>query len=71
MPVLDPRRRLAWAGLFGSPVIMLLVVVLGWRLPDWAMFGLSVAFAGGFVYLVATMSNRRPGDGPGDDGAVV
>lgn len=71
MPVLDPRRRLAWIGLFGSPFVMLVAVVLGWSLPDWVMFGLAMGFAGGFVYLVATMSNRRPGGGPGDDGAVV
>jgi hypothetical protein len=70
-PVADPRRRLAWAGLFGSPVIMLVAVVLGWTLPGWLMFGLAGSFAGGFVYLVATMPNRRGGDGYDDDGAVV
>jgi hypothetical protein len=69
--VSDPRRRLAWTGLFGSPFVMLVAVVLGWRLPDWIMFGLAFGFAGGFVYLVATMPNRRPGDGSGGDGAVV
>jgi hypothetical protein len=69
--VSDPRRRLAWTGLFGSPFVMLVAVVLGWRLPDWIMFGLACGFAGGFVYLVATMPKRRPGDGSGDDGAVV
>ncbi len=66
--VTDPRRRAAWAGLFGAPLIMLVAVVLGWTLPGWAMLGLAGGFAGGFVYLVATMPNRR---GPGDDGAVV
>jgi len=71
MPVLDPRRRLAWLGLFGSPVVMLVAVVLGWSLPSWLMFCLALSFAGGFVYLVATMPNRRPGDGSGGDGAVV
>jgi hypothetical protein len=67
--VADPRRRAAWFGLFGSPFVMLVAVVLGWQLPGWLMLGLTGAFAGGFVYLVATMQNR-PG-GPGDDGAVV
>ncbi len=71
MPVLDPRRRAAWAGLFGSPFLMLVAVVLGWRLPGWLMLGLAGAFVGGFVYLIATMPNRRPGDGSGSDGAVV
>lgn len=69
MPVLDPRRRMAWAGLFGSPLLMLVVVVLGWTLPGWLMFLLALAFTGGFVYLVATMPRKR-GDGY-DDGAVV
>jgi hypothetical protein len=69
--VSDPRRRLAWAGLFGSPFVMLVAVVLGWRLPDFIMFGLAFGFAGGFVYLVATMPKRHPGDGSGGDGAVV
>jgi hypothetical protein len=70
-PVLDPRRRAAWVGLFGSPLVMLVAVVLGWRLPDWLMLGLAAGFVGGFVYLIATMPNRRPGDGSGGDGAVV
>ncbi len=65
----DPRRRAAWAGLFGSPLLMLVAVVLGWQLPGWLMLGLTGGFVGGFVYLVATMPNRRS-DG-GDDGAVV
>jgi hypothetical protein len=67
----DPRRRLAWAGLFGSPVLMLVAVVIGLTLPEWFMLFLAASFTGGFVYLVATMPNRRPGDGSGGDGAVV
>jgi hypothetical protein len=69
VPVADPRRRAAWTGLFGSPFVMLLAVVLGLQLPGWLLLGLAGAFAGGFVYLVATMKNRRGGDG--GDGAVV
>lgn len=65
----DPRRRAAWAGLFGSPFLMVVAVVLGWQLPGWFLLGLAGAFAGGFVYLVATMKNRRGGDS--GDGAVV
>ncbi|MGH3369665.1 MAG: hypothetical protein ACRDPR_06665 [Nocardioidaceae bacterium] len=71
IPLPDPRRRMAWAGLFGSPLLMLVAVVLGWDLPGWMMAVLVTGFAGGFVYLVATMQDRRPGDGPGGDGAVV
>jgi hypothetical protein len=67
--VQDPRRGIAWLGLFGSPFVMLLAVVLQLTLPHWLLFLLAVGFTGGFVYLVATMPNRR--GGPGDDGAVV
>ena len=70
-PTPDPRRRVAWAGLFGSPALMLVAVVLGLTLPGWLLLFLAGSFAGGFIYLVATMPNRRPGDGPGGDGAVV
>ena len=71
-PQPEPRRRIAWAGLFGAPTIMLVAVVLGWAPPNWLTAGLAAAFVGGFVYLVATMPERRPGEGPGGgDGAVV
>lgn len=69
-PVPSPRRRLAWMGLFGAPLVMLLAVVLGWSLPEWFLLFLAGGFVGGFVYLVATMPQRGPGHG-GDDGAVV
>jgi hypothetical protein len=71
LPPLDPRRKAAWWGLFGAPALMLVAVVFGWQLPGWLMFGLVGAFVGGFGYLVATMPSSRPGDGSGDDGAVV
>lgn len=71
LPQVTPRRKVAWAGLFGAPTLMLLVIILGWDFPTW-MMGLLVGwFVGGFLYLVATMPRSR-GDGwSGDDGAVV
>ena len=71
LPTLEPRRKLAWIGMFGAPTVMLLAVVLGWQLPGWVGTLLVGSFVGGFVYLVATMPRRRPGDWSGDDGAVV
>jgi hypothetical protein len=71
LPALEPRRKLAWIGMFGAPTVMLLAVVLGWQLPGWVGTLLVGSFVGGFVYLVATMPRRRPGDWSGDDGAVV
>ncbi len=70
LPPMEPRRRMAWGGLFGAPALMLVAVVLGWRLPGIVSAALAAAFVGGFVYLVATMPERR-GDGSGDNGAIV
>lgn len=71
VPAMEPRRKLAWLGLFGSPLLMLVAVVFGWRLWDWVLGVLVLGFVGGFVYLVATMPRRPPEDGSPDDGAVV
>lgn len=71
LPVLDPRRKAAWIGLFGSPLAMLLGIVFGWTYPTWVSFLLVVSFVGGFGYLVATMPRGRGDDWTGDDGAVV
>jgi hypothetical protein len=71
VPRTTPARRLAWAGLFGAPALMLLAVVVHLTFPTWLSLGLVAAFVGGFVFLVATME-RPGGDGwGGDDGAVV
>lgn len=64
-----PARRLAWAGLFAFPLLMILAVVFRWSFPAWLSMLLIGAFVGGFVFLVATMP-RDTGDGWGD-GAVV
>src|SRR5690242_4771961 len=55
MPPMDPRRKVAWAGLFGSPLMLLLAVIFGWAFPTWGVAVLVAAFVGGFLYLVATM----------------
>lgn len=64
-----PARRLAWAGLFAPPVLLILAVVFSWTLPTWLSMLLVAGFVGGFVFLVMTMP-RDGGDGWGD-GAVV
>jgi hypothetical protein len=71
VPRATPARRLAWSGLFGAPLLMLLAVIGHWTYPMWFAMLLVGAFVGGFVFLVATME-RRGGDGlNGGDGAVV
>jgi hypothetical protein len=63
-----PRDRLAaWAGVFGSPTVLLIFLVIGVHLPTVVGYALIAAFVGGFVYLVVQMP-RGPRD-PFDDGA--
>ena len=71
LPRLEPRRKLAWIGLFGAPLMMLVAVVFGWHYPGWLSFLLVSGFVGGFGYLVATMPRNRDDDGSGDNGAIV
>ncbi|MDT0201212.1 hypothetical protein [Nocardioides sp. AE5] len=64
VPAPEPGRLLAWLGLFGAPLLMLVALVAGRPFRGiWAVL-LAAAFVGGFVYLVKTMSDepRRPGD---------
>jgi hypothetical protein len=65
----DLPSRLAWVGVIGGPVF-LLVAALVWRtLPTLVVIGALAVFIGGFVTLVARLPRDR-GDGS-DDGAVV
>jgi hypothetical protein len=70
LPKVEPRRKLAWIGLFGAPALGLLLLVLGLVVPPWVEVGLVAAFVGGFGYLVATMGSP-PDPWSGDDGAVL
>ena len=69
LPPTTPARRMAWLGALVAPVVLLLSLVLSIDLPQVLALGLVAWFAGGFCYLVLTMS-REPRD-PGDDGARV
>lgn len=68
LPKLPPDRLLAWLGLFGSPTVLLVCVVLNVHLPPWLGYLLVACFIGGFVYLVVKMPRRDDID-PWDDGA--
>jgi hypothetical protein len=70
-PLPHPRRdRLfAWLGVFGSPAILLICLVLDIDLPELLAYALVAAFVGGFLYLVWLMPSG-PRD-PDDDGAVI
>lgn len=69
LPRGDRISRLAWAGVLGAPVFLVLAVALGWRLPSWVTVLAVGALVGGFVTLVARMRGHDPYDP--DDGAVV
>jgi hypothetical protein len=69
LPTTTPDRRAAWAGVFGSPAILLVCLLLRIDVPELLAYALVAAFVGGFVYLVLKMT-REPRD-PDDDGAVL
>lgn len=69
LPRLRPRRALAWAGVLGAPVLLLVLLVLAVDLPAAVGYALVAWFVGGFGYLVATMPSG-PRD-PWDDGSRV
>jgi hypothetical protein len=65
-PPLPWTQRVAWLGVLGSPALLVVAVLSGLPLPSPLGYALVIAFAGGFLYLVATM---RTGREPWDDGA--
>jgi hypothetical protein len=66
IPRPETPRLLAWIGLFGVPVLVLVALVARIPLPSWLGLFLMAWFVGGFVYLVASM---RPRPEDYDDGA--
>jgi len=70
-PPLPPRpsrdRQLAWIGLFGAPLLLLVLLLLDVGIPSLLAYALVVGFIGGFGYLVFHLP-RNPDD-PFDDGA--
>lgn len=69
LPRVEPDRMLAWVGVFGSPTVLLIALVLSLSIPFWLGYLLVAGFVGGFLYLVVKMP-REPRD-PWDDGAQV
>ena len=68
-PMPRPRDRfdaLAWIGLIGGPLAIILAFVLG--VGGWLAAAGFVAFTAGFITLIARVSDRRD---DGHDGAVV
>jgi hypothetical protein len=71
LPHLAPAQQLAWVGLAGGPLLLLIAALFAVTLPVWLSLGAVIGFVGGFLTLVATMEDRHSDDGDSDDGAVV
>ncbi|WP_309650033.1 hypothetical protein [Nocardioides sp.] len=69
VPSTSKDRMAAWIGIFGSPAVLLVCLVLAIDLPQLVAYALVAAFVGGFLYLVFQMP-RGPRD-PDDDGARI
>ena len=67
IPEGTPIKRLAWAGVLGGPLIILLIALTGWDPPSIVGIGAGLATLAGFVTLVWQMPEGRE-DG-WDDGA--
>jgi hypothetical protein len=71
LPRLAPHRQVAWLGVVAGPLLLLLVTLFRFDLPGWVSFLGVLGFIGGFIALVATMTDRDDSEWGPDDGAVV
>jgi hypothetical protein len=71
LPRLDPHKQVAWLGLVGGPLLLVIAALFTVALPAWLSFLAVAGFVGGFVTLIATMDDRTDEDRDSDDGAVV
>lgn len=69
LPRVDFHTKLAWVGVIGGPLFLILFTALDWAPIPGANFFAIAAFVGGFVSLVYRMKDDGPNHG--DDGAVV
>lgn len=67
LPLAEPKRLVAWIGIFVVPAVYLVAVVAQLDYPGLADVALLAWLIGGFGYLVWTMP-KRPHD-PWDDGS--
>jgi hypothetical protein len=72
-PVPRPHgpRALAWFGVFGVPMLMVILVIMRYSPPSPIGLLMVIWFVGGFGYLVATMGGDHDADSGWNDGAVL
>ena len=71
LPQVDGVTRLAWLGILGGPLFILITSILGLQMESWVVFLALLAFCGGIATLVARMGDHPSQDDGWDDGAVV
>jgi hypothetical protein len=71
LPVLEPVDQLAWVGVLGGPLLLLLAALFGFDLPYWGSTLAVLSFIGGFIVLVVRMRDGSDDDWDPDSGAVV
>jgi hypothetical protein len=71
LPRLEPRQQVAWLGVVGGPLLLLVSVLFSVRLPGWLSVLAVGGFVGGFVALVLMMGDDDDQDSGWDNGAVV
>lgn len=71
LPEVEPITRMAWIGVLGGPLLLLVAAILGWQLAGPIAFVAVGGFVAGFGTLVTRMKDRPPTDLGGDDGAVL
>jgi hypothetical protein len=69
LPRIDFHTKIAWVGVIGGPLFLILFAAFNWSPILGANFFAIAAFVGGFASLVYRMKDDGPGHG--DDGAIV
>ncbi len=69
LPKMDRNTKIAWLGVIGGPIFLILFTALDWSPIPYATFFAIAAFVGGFGSLVYRMKDDPPNYG--DDGAIV
>jgi hypothetical protein len=68
IPEGTPIKRLAWAGLIGGPIALILIALTGWDAPRVVTIAAGLVTLAGFATLVWQMPDAREDSG-WDDGA--
>ncbi len=71
LPQLDPVNQVAWVGLVGGPLLLVIAVLFSIALPQFLSLLAVAGFVAGFITLVARMKDPPDDDRDPDQGAVI